>query len=66
MAEFPVEPKFAKVLISAIKYSCSAEALTVVSMLSVESIFFVSTSKESKSREQASRQRFKSLEGEYP
>jgi HrpA-like RNA helicase len=36
MAEMPIEPKLAKVLISSLDFGCSEEILSVVSMLSVE------------------------------
>ncbi|CAG0902664.1 unnamed protein product, partial [Cyprideis torosa] len=35
MAEFPLEPKLAKVLIMSVDLQCSEELLTIVSMLSV-------------------------------
>ncbi|KAJ7042912.1 P-loop containing nucleoside triphosphate hydrolase protein [Mycena alexandri] len=34
MAEFPVDPELSKAIISSEKYSCTAEVLTIVSMLS--------------------------------
>ena len=40
MAEFPLDPALAKILIAAVDLGCSDEILTVVSMLSVENIFF--------------------------
>lgn len=40
MAEFPLDPSLSKMLIVAEKYNCSEEVLTIVSMLSVPSIFF--------------------------
>jgi pre-mRNA-splicing factor ATP-dependent RNA helicase DHX15/PRP43 len=39
MAEFPVDPEFAKMLIEAPKLKCSAEILTVVAMLNVPLVF---------------------------
>lgn len=39
MAEFPLEPQLAKLLISSADYSCSNEALSVVAMLSVQQCF---------------------------
>jgi len=35
MSEFPMEPSMAKMLIVSVEYKCSAEMLTIVSMLSV-------------------------------
>src|ERR1700742_2219880 len=40
MSEFPMEPSMAKMLIASVEYKCSAEMLTIVSMLSVPSVFY--------------------------
>ncbi|KAL9642800.1 hypothetical protein ABK040_009875 [Willaertia magna] len=40
MAEFPLEPQMAKTLIAAVDLKCSDEVLTIVSMLSVQGIFY--------------------------
>lgn len=40
MSDFPMEPSLAKMLIVATEYKCSAEMLTIVSMLSVPSVFY--------------------------
>jgi len=40
MAEFPVLPNQAKVLLSSVDLRCSAEALTVVAMLNAEGVFY--------------------------
>ena len=40
MAEFPLEPPLAKILIQSVALACSEEILTIVSMLSVQSIFY--------------------------
>ncbi|WIA21046.1 hypothetical protein OEZ85_005370 [Tetradesmus obliquus] len=40
MVEFPLEPALAKLLLAGAAMGCSAEALTIVSMLSVPSVFF--------------------------
>jgi len=39
MADFPISPHLAKVLLSSIKYKCSAEMIIIVSMLSVEDVY---------------------------
>ncbi|KNC79661.1 hypothetical protein, variant [Sphaeroforma arctica JP610] len=41
MARFPIEPQLAKTLISAERLGCVEEILTIVSMLSAPSIFFI-------------------------
>lgn len=40
MADFPMEPSLAKVLIASVDLGCSDEMLTIVAMLSVQSVFY--------------------------
>jgi pre-mRNA-splicing factor ATP-dependent RNA helicase DHX38/PRP16 len=40
MAEFPLDPPLARMILEAERLGCAAEALTIVSMLSVPSVFF--------------------------
>nr|CAB3237998.1 ATP-dependent RNA helicase DHX8-like [Phallusia mammillata] len=40
MAEFPLDPMLCKMLIMSVHLSCSEEILTVVSMLSVQNVFY--------------------------
>jgi len=40
MAEFPLDPNLSKMLIMSVNLSCSEEILTIVSMLSVENVFY--------------------------
>eukprot|EP00088_Acartia_fossae_P060368 TRINITY_DN7227_c0_g2_i2.p1 TRINITY_DN7227_c0_g2~~TRINITY_DN7227_c0_g2_i2.p1 ORF type:complete len:1114 (-),score=323.97 TRINITY_DN7227_c0_g2_i2:117-3050(-) len=40
MAEFPLEPNLAKMLIMSVNLQCSDEILTIVSMLSVQNVFY--------------------------
>ncbi|KAL2364148.1 hypothetical protein RJZ56_002909 [Blastomyces dermatitidis] len=40
MADFPMEPALAKVLIASVEMGCSDEMLSIVAMLSVHSIFY--------------------------
>lgn len=40
MAEFPLEPNLAKMLIMSVHLQCSDEILTIVSMLSVQNVFY--------------------------
>ncbi|XP_072029545.1 ATP-dependent RNA helicase DHX8-like [Amphiura filiformis] len=40
MAEFPLEPMLCKVLIMSVHLGCSEEILTIVSMLSVQNVFY--------------------------
>jgi len=39
MADFPISPYLAKILLSSITYKCSEEMIIIVSMLSVEDVF---------------------------
>lgn len=40
MADFPMEPSLAKVLIASVDAGCSDEMLTIVAMLSVQNVFY--------------------------
>lgn len=40
MADFPMEPALAKVLIASVGHGCSEEMLTIVAMLSVPNVFY--------------------------
>ncbi|KAL6451597.1 PRP22 Pre-mRNA-splicing factor ATP-dependent RNA helicase PRP22 [Candida maltosa Xu316] len=40
MADFPMEPALAKTLIKSVEYGCSEEILSIVAMLSVQTIFY--------------------------
>lgn len=40
MANFPMDPALAKMLIISVERECSSEVLTIVSMLSVPSVFY--------------------------
>ena len=40
MAEFPLEPQLCKMLIQSVHLGCSEEVLTIVSMLSVQNVFY--------------------------
>jgi len=40
MAEFPLEPQQAKMLLTSVQLGCSSEILTIVAMLSVQNVFY--------------------------
>lgn len=63
MGQFPLDPRFSKVLLAAHAYSCLEEAMTIVALLSCESILLTPPSK----REQAEmvRQKFRSAYGDH-
>jgi len=50
MAEFPLEPPMAKVLIASVDLGCSEEVLTILAMLSAENIFHRPRDKQAQAR----------------
>jgi len=40
MAEFPLEPQLAKMMLVSVDLGCSEEITTIVSMLSVQNVFY--------------------------
>ncbi|KAL4125452.1 hypothetical protein PRIC2_009035 [Phytophthora ramorum] len=62
MAGLPVEPMYAVMLLKATELGCAEEALTVVAMLSVESIFY--SPRDKKAEAAQSRARFVAYEGD--
>ncbi|KAF9513871.1 hypothetical protein BS47DRAFT_1295708 [Hydnum rufescens UP504] len=63
MSEFPMEPSMAKMLITSVEYKCSAEMLTIVSMLSVPSVFY--RPKERMEEADAAREKFSVNESDH-
>ncbi|THH26848.1 hypothetical protein EUX98_g7335 [Antrodiella citrinella] len=63
MSEFPMEPSMAKMLIASVEYKCSAEMLTIVSMLSVPSVFY--RPKERLEEADAAREKFNVPESDH-
>ena len=63
MAEFPLDPMFAKVLLSSEEFGCSEEALTIAAILQIENVFLVSPNQ----RKQAERckRRFAAAQGDH-
>lgn len=63
MSLFPLDPRFTKVILASVEHQCLEEALTVVSLLSGESVFTDPPAK----RQQAyvARSRFASPEGDH-
>ncbi|XP_070574993.1 probable ATP-dependent RNA helicase DHX35 [Ptychodera flava] len=63
MAEFPLDPMFAKMVLISGEYGCSEEILTITAMLQVQNIF-LSPSKQKAAAEKAKR-RFSVKEGDH-
>lgn len=63
MAMFPVDPKFAKCLITAQEYGCLAEMIIITGMLSVENIFFAP--KEQRGKADVAKRKFSSFYGDH-
>ncbi|KAI6197168.1 hypothetical protein M3Y94_01192300 [Aphelenchoides besseyi] len=63
MAEFPLEPSLSKLLIMSVDLSCSEEVLTIVSMLSVENLFYRPKEKQELADEKKSK--FHQPEGDH-
>ncbi|DBA04828.1 TPA: hypothetical protein N0F65_004465 [Lagenidium giganteum] len=63
MSEFPVEPKDAKVLLTSVVLGCAEEVLTIVAMLSVETVFF--RPKEKQAQADQKKAKFHQAEGDH-
>ncbi|KAM3859369.1 ATP-dependent RNA helicase DHX8-like [Diretmus argenteus] len=63
MAEFPLEPMLCKMLIMSVHLSCSEEMLTIVSMLSVQNIFYRPKDKQTQADQKKAK--FFQLEGDH-
>lgn len=63
MTAFPMDPSLAKLIITAVEYECSEEMLTIVSMLSVPSVFY--RPKERQEESDAAREKFFVAESDH-
>lgn len=63
MAEFPIEPQLSKMLIASVDLGCAEEILTVVAMLSVQTVFH--RPKEKQAQADAKRAKFFAPEGDH-
>ncbi|KAK5851181.1 hypothetical protein PBY51_001996 [Eleginops maclovinus] len=63
MAEFPLEPMLCKMLIMSVHLCCSEEMLTIVSMLSVQNIFYRPKDKQAQADQKKTK--FFQLEGDH-
>ena len=63
MAEFPLEPNLSKMLIMSVHLQCSDEILTIVSMLSVQNVFY--RPKEKQAVADQKKAKFNQAEGDH-
>ena len=63
MAEFPLEPNLSKMLIMSVNLQCSDEILTIVSMLSVQNVFY--RPKEKQALADQKKAKFNQAEGDH-
>ncbi|KAN0061262.1 DEAH-box ATP-dependent RNA helicase prp22 [Thecaphora frezii] len=63
MADFPMEPMMAKMLIASVDLGCSEEVLSIVAMLSVQNIFY--RPKEKQAQADAKKAKFFQPEGDH-
>jgi ATP-dependent RNA helicase DHX8/PRP22 len=63
MADFPMDPAMAKMLIASVDLGCSEEILTIVSMLSAENIFY--RPKDKQAQADAKKAKFHQPEGDH-
>ena len=63
MAEFPLDPSLSKMLITSVAMGCSEEILTIVSMLSVQNVFYRPREKQAVADQK--RARFHQPEGDH-
>ncbi|XP_048374945.1 ATP-dependent RNA helicase DHX33 [Sphaerodactylus townsendi] len=63
MAAFPLEPKFSKTILMSPRFHCSEEILTIISILSVDSVLYNPPSR--RDDVQAIRKKFISSEGDH-
>jgi HrpA-like RNA helicase len=63
MSLFPVEPTLAKILIQSKKLKCTKEAIDIVSMLSVEPIFF--SANDQREEANTTKRKFMSHDGDH-
>ncbi|GIX64202.1 pre-mRNA-splicing factor ATP-dependent RNA helicase, putative [Babesia caballi] len=63
MAEFPMDPNLAKMLLTSIDMGCSDEIITIVSMLSIQNIFYRPQDKQAEA--DRAKSRFTQPEGDH-
>jgi HrpA-like RNA helicase len=64
MAEFPLEPTLAKVLLESVTFGCTSEILDVISLLSVDSVFY-NPPEDKREQAQEAKAKFVSHDGDH-
>ena len=64
MAHFPLEPPYARALVSSFEYGCPSEVLSILSILSASSKIFIDTTDTRESAAE-SRRKFRALSGDH-
>ena len=63
MAEFPIEPQLSKMLLTSVDLCCSDEVITIISMLSVQNVFYRPRDKQQEA--DSKKQKFHHNEGDH-
>ncbi|KAJ2165754.1 ATP-dependent RNA helicase [Coemansia sp. RSA 353] len=63
MSEFPLEPSYSKVIFASQKLGCTREVIDIVSLLSVDSLFYIPADKREESN--AAQMTFRSKDGDH-
>ncbi|KAJ7597435.1 P-loop containing nucleoside triphosphate hydrolase protein [Mycena floridula] len=63
MADFPMDPSLAKMLIASVDYGCSEEIMSIVAMISVQSVFY--RPKEKQGQADSKKAKFHQPEGDH-
>ncbi|KAK2152383.1 hypothetical protein LSH36_330g06039 [Paralvinella palmiformis] len=63
MAEFPLNPMFAKMLLGSERFGCSVEALTVAAMMQIQNVFVEPPNQ--RSRMERAKRKFSAAEGDH-
>lgn len=63
MAEFPLNPMFAKMLLSSEQFGCSVEALTIAAMMQIQNVFIEPPNQ--RNRMERAKRKFSAAEGDH-
>ena len=63
MCLYPIDPHFSRILIESQKYECTFEMICIISMLSIEPIFYIPHDKKEEAKD--IKAKFKSFDGDH-